>query len=74
VGEVIIGDVLGEFRSAAFAGHGEVVGELDQEDEGKADVMLMSSLAELECWFGLHSFVSFAAFEPSPERFLTSPG
>ena len=45
MGEVIIGDVLGEFRSAAFAGHGEVVGELDQEDEGKADVMLVSSLA-----------------------------
>jgi hypothetical protein len=47
---------------------------LDQEDEGEADVMLMSSLAELECWFCLHNVVSFAAFEPNPERFLTSPG
>ena len=45
MGEVIIGYVLGEFRSAAFAGRGEVVSELDQEDEGKADVMLVSSLA-----------------------------
>ena len=33
MGEVIIGYVLGEFRSAAFAGHGEVVGELDQEEQ-----------------------------------------